>query len=106
MSGGGARAAYQVGFLKCVAEHYPDLEVPIVTGVSAGMVVLKLRVGFPYEGFVSLESPSARIQFPNSRQGRRTQGGAVSPDTPVREAKAYTACLEPCRERTLPEVPR
>ena len=38
MSGGGARAAYQVGFLKCVAEHYPDLEVPIVTGVSAGAI--------------------------------------------------------------------
>ena len=36
MSGGGARAAYQVGFLKRVADSYPDLEVPIVTGVSAG----------------------------------------------------------------------
>jgi NTE family protein len=38
MSGGGARAAYQVGFLKFVAECYPDLEVQIITGVSAGAI--------------------------------------------------------------------
>jgi NTE family protein len=38
MGGGGARAAYQVGFLKCLAELFPDLEVPIVTGVSAGAI--------------------------------------------------------------------
>src|SRR5919197_446860 len=28
MSGGGARAAYQVGFLRCLAHHYPDLHIP------------------------------------------------------------------------------
>ncbi len=38
MSGGGARAAYQVGFLRCLAHHYPDLHVPILTGVSAGAI--------------------------------------------------------------------
>ena len=38
MGGGGARAAYQVGFLKHLAELFPDLEVPIVTGVSAGAI--------------------------------------------------------------------
>lgn len=38
MGGGGARAAYQVGFLKYLAELFPDLEVPIVTGVSAGAI--------------------------------------------------------------------
>jgi NTE family protein len=36
MSGGGARAAYQVGFLRCLAEHHPDLHTPILTGISAG----------------------------------------------------------------------
>ena len=36
MGGGGARAAYQVGFLRYLARHFPDLEVPIVTGASAG----------------------------------------------------------------------
>ena len=38
MSGGGARAAYQVGFLRCLAHYYPDLHIPILTGVSAGAI--------------------------------------------------------------------
>ncbi len=38
MGGGGARAAYQVGFLSCLARHWPKLEIPIVTGVSAGAI--------------------------------------------------------------------
>jgi len=38
MGGGGARAAYQVGFLRCVARRYPDLEVPYIHGVSAGAI--------------------------------------------------------------------
>ncbi len=37
-SGGGARAAYQVGFLRWLGEHYPDLDIPILTGVSAGAI--------------------------------------------------------------------
>jgi len=36
MGGGGARAAYQVGFLCYLARKFPDLKVPIVTGVSSG----------------------------------------------------------------------
>ncbi|MGH9260186.1 MAG: patatin-like phospholipase family protein, partial [Acidimicrobiales bacterium] len=36
LSGGGARAAYQVGILAGLAERLPGLEFPIVTGVSAG----------------------------------------------------------------------
>ena len=38
MTGGGARAAYQVGFLRCVARRFPELRVPYVTGVSAGAI--------------------------------------------------------------------
>ena len=38
MGGGGARAAYQVGFLRALARREPDLEIPIVTGVSAGAI--------------------------------------------------------------------
>ena len=38
MSGGGARAAYQVGCLRFLAKSYPDLSIDIVTGVSAGAV--------------------------------------------------------------------
>lgn len=36
MSGGGARAAYQVGVLYYLAQLYPGLKIPILTGVSAG----------------------------------------------------------------------
>lgn len=38
MGGGGARAAYQVGFLKALAGWYPDLRIPYITGVSAGAI--------------------------------------------------------------------
>ncbi len=38
MGGGGARAAYQVGFLRCLAHHYPNLKIPYITGVSAGAI--------------------------------------------------------------------
>lgn len=38
MSGGGARAAYQVGFLRSLARSAPDLHIPILTGVSAGAI--------------------------------------------------------------------
>ncbi|MGH7395499.1 MAG: patatin-like phospholipase family protein, partial [Candidatus Methylomirabilales bacterium] len=38
LSGGGARGAYQVGFLRALAEHRPKLQIPIVTGVSAGAI--------------------------------------------------------------------
>jgi NTE family protein len=38
MSGGGARAAYQVGFLRTLARRFPELAPPIVTGVSAGAI--------------------------------------------------------------------
>ncbi len=38
LTGGGARAAYQVGFLRCMARKMPELEIPVVTGVSAGAI--------------------------------------------------------------------
>jgi NTE family protein len=38
LTGGGARGAYQVGVLKWIARNYPLIEVPILTGVSAGAV--------------------------------------------------------------------
>jgi NTE family protein len=39
LSGGGARAAYQVGFLKYLAARHPDLAPGILTGVSAGGII-------------------------------------------------------------------
>lgn len=38
LSGGGARAAYQVGVLKAIARKRPNLHFPIITGVSAGAI--------------------------------------------------------------------
>jgi NTE family protein len=38
LTGGGARGAYQVGVLKWIARNYPDINFPILTGVSAGAV--------------------------------------------------------------------
>lgn len=38
LTGGGARGAYQVGVLRWIARHWPDLNAPILTGVSAGAV--------------------------------------------------------------------
>jgi NTE family protein len=38
MGGGGARAAYQVGVLQALADHRPELEIPYLTGVSAGAI--------------------------------------------------------------------
>ncbi len=38
MTGGGARAAYQVGLLRGIARHFPNQRFQIVTGVSAGAI--------------------------------------------------------------------
>lgn len=38
LSGGGARGAYQVGFLRSLAKRHPRLQIPILTGVSAGAI--------------------------------------------------------------------
>jgi NTE family protein len=38
MGGGGARAAYQVGFLRALARRHPETVFPYITGVSAGAI--------------------------------------------------------------------
>ncbi len=38
MGGGGARAAYQAGVLRHIARRFPELRVPVITGVSAGAI--------------------------------------------------------------------
>lgn len=42
LSGGGARGAYQVGVLRYLARRYPELQIPIITGVSAGAINVAL----------------------------------------------------------------
>lgn len=38
LSGGGARAAYQVGFLRFLTAEFPDFSPDVITGVSAGAI--------------------------------------------------------------------
>lgn len=38
LTGGGARGAYQVGVLRGLARHLPELRFPIITGASAGAI--------------------------------------------------------------------
>ena len=38
LTGGGARAAYQVGLLRFLARLMPDSHIPIITGTSAGAI--------------------------------------------------------------------
>ena len=47
LSGGGARASYQVGVLAALAERVPDLALPVVTGVSAGAINAAFLAGHP-----------------------------------------------------------
>jgi len=47
MSGGGARAAYQVGLLQVLAKHRPELALDILTGVSAGAINAAHLAGHP-----------------------------------------------------------
>ena len=47
LSGGGARASYQVGVMAALAEKSPDLLFPIITGVSAGAINAAFLAGHP-----------------------------------------------------------
>jgi NTE family protein len=47
LSGGGARAAYQVGVLQAIAERRPETVFPILTGVSAGAINAAFLAGHP-----------------------------------------------------------
>lgn len=38
LTGGGARGAYQVGVLRYMARRFPDLNIPVLCGVSAGAI--------------------------------------------------------------------
>ena len=38
LGGGGARGAYQAGVLRAIGRTHPDLELPILTGISAGAI--------------------------------------------------------------------
>jgi NTE family protein len=47
LTGGGARGAYQVGVLRALARHFPDLSFPILVGVSAGAINASFLAAHP-----------------------------------------------------------
>ncbi len=55
LTGGGARAAYQIGVLNYVAEHIPKAEFSIIIGVSAGAINAAHFAGHP-GGFAASSS--------------------------------------------------
>lgn len=61
LSGGGARASYQVGVLAAIAERIPNLVVPILTGVSAGAINTAYLAAHP--GPLKLAVDSLRGQW-------------------------------------------
>ena len=67
LSGGGARASYQVGVLSAIAEKFPDLEIQILTGVSAGAISTVYLASHP--------GP-----FRQAVEGLRTEWGRLTPE--------------------------
>jgi NTE family protein len=47
LTGGGARGAYQVGVLRCLARNIPGLSFPILAGVSAGAINASFLAAHP-----------------------------------------------------------
>ena len=47
LSGGGARAAYQMGVLRGLAKRFPQLHFPIIAGVSAGAINAAYLAAYP-----------------------------------------------------------
>jgi NTE family protein len=55
LSGGGARAAYQVGFLRVLVREFPDFAPGILTGVSAGGINAAFLAAQPEPFAVAVE---------------------------------------------------
>ena len=120
LTGGGARAAYQVGLLRGIARHFPDVQFQIITGVSAGAinaVILAAAEGtlserveqlrevwweletrhvfqFAWRRFIPFRSALATL-FSRGRWGRRPYGWFDT--TPLRDLLERTLSAEPHR---------
>lgn len=110
LTGGGARAAYQVGLLKGLATHFPDLRIQIITGASAGAInaiYLAAREGtlmekarkleqmwcelscdsiyrFDWKVFLPFRAALASL-LPKKSRFTRTRAHALVDTTPLRE---------------------
>jgi len=77
LSGGGARAAYQVGVLTALAERLPDLEFPILTGVSAGAINTMYLAAHPGPLSDGVEGLRARWHALTSERVFRARYGSL-----------------------------
>ena len=116
LSGGGARAAYQVGFLRHLASRYPDLAPGILTGVSAGGIIatcLASREGSFLDSVAQLHELWRSLRIEDvfrvdpgdlasrvSRWGLRLVSGGA-PGTPRARSLVDTAPLHELLTRTL-----
>lgn len=60
LGGGGARGAYQAGVLRGIARRYPELDVPILTGLSAGAINTVFLASHPGRFASSTDDLAAR----------------------------------------------
>ena len=116
LSGGGARAAYQVGFLRYLASRHPDLTPGILTGVSAGGIIamsLASRKGSFGDSVAQLHELWRSLRIEDvfrvdpgdltsrvSRWGLRLVSGGA-PGTPRARSLVDTAPLHELLTRTL-----
>ncbi len=116
LSGGGARAAYQVGFLRLLAREFPQVVPGILTGVSAGGInaaYLAARQESFAEKVESLADVWSNIRIDNVfrvdlrdlasrsvRWGGRLLAGGTYPVTPAK-SMVDTAPLRELLERML-----
>ena len=120
LTGGGARAAYQVGFLRYVVSQYPDFAPGILTGVSAGGIIatsLASREGSFGDSVAQLQElwRDLRIEHvfrvdPGDLASRATRWGvrlvsAGMPGTPRTRSLLDTAPLRELLTRTLRPAP-
>lgn len=77
LTGGGARAAYQVGVLRALARFFPDLEFPILTGVSAGAINVALLANTPARFSDAVPQLAARWETLTLDQVFRTEFRAL-----------------------------
>src|SRR5512133_1140798 len=78
LSGGGAHAAYQVGFLRCLADHFPDLRIPILTGVSAGAINAAFIANYRGTFAESIDSLSSFWQRLSISRVFKTDAGSLA----------------------------
>ena len=114
LSGGGARAAYQVGFLRLLAREFPDVVPGILTGVSAGGInaaylaarqesfaekvenLADVWSRHPYRQRVQGGPPRSRLR--SVRWGGRLLGGGKYPLPPARSLVDTAPLRELLRE--------